>query len=93
MPEQKHSSFALIRFNRNTYQSGGVMAVVSRRSDAEKLLRDFDWAQSDKDRQAGWQYFLEESDLEPGTNADNATDLRQAQLDQREAESIIFTRV
>jgi hypothetical protein len=87
MPDQRHCPFALIRFNRNTYKSGGVMAVVRGRSAAEEALRNFEWEQDEKDRQAGWRFFLEESDLEPGIDATKATILRQAQVDRREAKS------
>jgi hypothetical protein len=87
MPDQRHCSFALIRFNRNTYKSGGVMAVVGGRSAAEEALRNFEWEQDDNDRREGWRFFLEQSDLEPGIDATKATTLRQAQLDRREAKS------
>jgi hypothetical protein len=87
MPDQRHCSFALIRFSHNTYKSGGVMAVVRGRSAAEEALRNFEWEQDDKDRQAGWRFFLEESDLEPGIDSTKATTLREAQLDRREAKS------
>jgi hypothetical protein len=87
MPDQRHRSFALIRFNHKTYESGGVMAVVRGRCAAEKLLRDFEWGQTENDRYSGWRYFLEESDLEPGIDAQKATKLRQMQLDLREAKS------
>ena len=87
MPDQPEPSFALICFNHNTYQSGGVMAVVRGRSAAEKLLQDFEWAQTQNDRYSGWRYFLEESDLDPGIDAQEATNLRQMQLDLREAKS------
>lgn len=87
MPDQRQPSFALIRFNHNTYESGGVMAVVRGRSAAEKLLRDFEWGQTENDRYSGWRYFLEESDLDSGIDAQKATKLRQMQLDLREAKS------
>ena len=85
MPDQRHCSFALIRFNRDTYESGGVIAVVKGRSAAEKVLRNFEWGQDDKDHQAGWRFFLEETELEPGMDAAKATIVRQEQLDRREA--------
>jgi hypothetical protein len=63
------------------------MAVVRGRSAAEEALRNFEWEQDDKDRQAGWRFFLEESDLDPGIDSTKATTLREAQLDRREAKS------
>jgi hypothetical protein len=35
--------------------------------------------------QNGWRYFLEETDLVPGMDADEATKLRQARLERRES--------
>lgn len=87
MPDQRQPSFALIRFNRNTYESGGVMVVVRGRPAAEEVLQDFEWGQSENDRYSGWGYFLEESDLDPGIDAQKATKLRQMQLDLRESKS------
>src|SRR5437667_12259586 len=75
------SSFAIVRFNSRTYESGGVMAVVKAHAAAEHLLRDYEFGQSDQDRHNGWRYFLEETDLAAGLSADEATKLRQARLD------------
>jgi hypothetical protein len=80
------SSFAIVRFNSRTYESGGVMAVVKAHAAAEHLLRDYEFGQSDQDRHNGWRYFLEETDLVPGMSADEATKLRQARLERRELE-------
>ena len=81
------SSFAIIRFNSRTYESGGVVAVVKAHTAAERLLRDYEFGQSEQDRHNGWRYFLEETDLVPGMSADEATKLRQASLERRESES------
>jgi hypothetical protein len=81
------SSFAIIRFNSRTYESGGVVAVVKARAAAEQLLRDYEFGQSEQDRHNGWRYFLEETDLAAGMDADEATTLRQARLERRESES------
>jgi len=80
-------SFAIVRFNARSYESGGVMAVVKAHAAAEHLLRDYEFGQSEEDRYKGWRYFLEETDLLPGMNADEATKLRQARLEPRESES------
>ena len=87
MADHLKSSFAVIRFNSRTYESGGVMAVVKAYPAAEHLLRDYEFGQSDQDRHNGWRYFLEKTDLVPGMNADEATTLRQARLERRESES------
>ena len=79
------SSFAIVRFNARTYESGGVMAVVKAHAAAEHLLRDYEFGQSEQDRHNGWRYFLEETDLLPGMDADEATKLRQARLERRES--------
>jgi hypothetical protein len=81
------SSFAIIRFNSRTYQSGGVVAVVKAHAAAEHLLKDYEFGQSEQDRHNGWRYFLEETDLLPEMDADEATKLRQARLERRESES------
>jgi hypothetical protein len=80
-------SFAIVRFNSRTYESGGVVAVVKAHAAAEHLLRDYEFGQSEQDRHNGWRYFLEETDLPPGMDADEATKLRQARLERRESES------
>jgi hypothetical protein len=80
-------SFAIVRFNSRTYESGGVMAVVKSHAAAEHLLRDYEFGQSEQDRHNGWRYFLEETDLLPGMSADEASKLRQAGLERRELES------
>src|SRR5438874_2927621 len=79
------SSFAIICFNSRTYESGGVMAVVKAHAAAEHLLRDYEFGQSEQARHNGWRYFLEETDLVPGMNPDEATKLRQARLERRES--------
>jgi hypothetical protein len=78
-------SFAVIRFNERTYVSGGVVAVVKGRVSGQKALNDFEWSQSQEDRSAGWRYFLEESDLQPGIDPEKATKLRQLRLDLQES--------
>jgi hypothetical protein len=84
--EKSKSAFAIVRFNRRTYVSGGVVAVVSGRTAAEKRLHEFESGQSEDDKFAGWRYFLEESDLAPGLDAEQATRLRQARLDRLDSD-------
>jgi hypothetical protein len=83
--DHRKSSFAIVRFNSRTYQSGGVVAVVKAHAAAEHILRDYEFGQSEQDRHNGWRYFLEETDLVPGMDADEATKLRQARLERRES--------
>jgi hypothetical protein len=87
VPEKSKPVFAIICFNRRTYVSGGVVAVVAGKAAAEKRLQEFSYGQSEEDRYAGWCYFLEESDLTPGIDAEQATRLRQARLDRLESEA------
>jgi hypothetical protein len=79
------SSFAVVRFNGRTYQSGGVVAVIKGIKVAQRTLDDFDWGESEENRRAGWRYFLEKTDLPPGMDPEKATTLRQVRLDLQEA--------
>ena len=83
-------SFAIIRFNEKTYISGGVMAVVKGTESAQKTLNDYEWCQSQEDRSSGWRYFMEETDLQPGTDPSRATKLRQLRLDLQESQASSF---
>ncbi len=74
MADHLKSSFAIVCFNSRTYESGGVVAVVKAHAAAEHLLRDYEFG-----------HFLEETDLAPGMNADEATKLRQVRLEHRES--------
>jgi hypothetical protein len=87
MKNHSDRSFAIIRFNERTYISGGVMAVVKGRLNGQRTLNDFEWGQSQEDRSAGWRYFLEETDLQPGIDPEKATKLRQLQLDLQESQA------
>jgi hypothetical protein len=85
MTDKSKASFAVVRFNERTYESGGVMAVIKGTESAERTLKDFDCFQSDENRRAGWSYFLEETDLRSGMDPEKATALRQVQLDLAES--------
>jgi hypothetical protein len=85
MNGKSKSNFAIIRVNRRTYVSGGVVAVVKGEAAAEKCLLDFEGGQSEEDRFAGWAYFIERTDLTPGMDAKTATRLRQEHLDRLDA--------
>lgn len=85
--DESNASFAVIRYNFRTYASGGVMAVITGRSNAKMKIEHFEGGQSNEDRNAGWRYFLERTDLKPGMDPDKATKLRQTRLDIRESRS------
>jgi hypothetical protein len=87
MKNNLERSFAVIRFNEKTYMSGGVMAVVKGDASGQRTLNDFEWCQTQEDRSAGWRYFLEETDLQPGIDPDKATKLRQLRLDLQESQA------
>ena len=84
MKDKSESSFAVVRFNERTYQSGGVVAVIKGVDAAQRTLNDFGSYQSEENRRAGWRYSLEETDLRPGMDPEKATQLRQVRLDLRE---------
>ena len=79
--------FAIIQYNCRTYESGGVVAVVPGKAAAQELLQSLERGQNEEDRYAGWRYFIEQSDLAPGTDAQQATKLRQIRLDRQDSEA------
>ena len=87
MQSDAKSSFAVIRYNLRTYESGGVMAVIKGKESAETVLKQFEQSQTSDDRHTGWRYFLEKTDLKPGMDPVEATNLRQSRLEIREAEA------
>lgn len=64
------------------------MGVVKGRQNAEATMRQFEISQSSEDRQIGWRYFLEKSELTAGTDPKEATHLRQAELEVRESQAL-----
>jgi hypothetical protein len=56
-------------------------------------MRDYEFGQSEEDRYNGWRYFLEETDLVPGMNADEATKLRQVRLERGESGALTTPQV
>lgn len=84
MTNKSKASFAVIRFNEQTYQPGGVMAVIKGTEAAEKTLEDFDRSLSDDNRREGGRYFLEATELLSGMDPEKATILRQVRLDLQE---------
>src|SRR5437667_3107283 len=67
--DESQDSFAIIRYNFRTYESGGVMAVIKGRGNAEMKIEHFQGGQSKEDRNAGWRYFLEKTGIAAGRSA------------------------
>jgi hypothetical protein len=77
-------SYAIIRHNVRTYESGGVVQVVRGKTSAETTAKQYEDGQSSEDRHAGWRYFPEKTEIKPGTSPAEATHRRQADLETRE---------
>ena len=86
--DESRASYAIVRYNGRTYESGGVVEVVKGRQNAEITIKQFEARQSSQDRQVGWRYFLEKSKLMAGTDPAEATHLRQMELEIRESEAL-----
>jgi len=86
------ASYAIIRYNIRTYQSAGVLAVVRGKQSAESELKKFEDFQDSLDHQEGWRYFIEKTDLKPGTDPTEATRHRQSELEGREAKALQETK-
>ena len=85
MPDRMKLAFAIIRFNAKTYDRGAVIIVVSGRANAEAAMTEIQRVQELSDWVAGWRYFLEQTDLNPGMDPQEATRTRQAHFEQRES--------
>jgi len=85
MRNKPTTTFAIIRYNLRTYEPGGVMAIIKGRGKAEVTVQNFQSEQSRADCLAGWGYFLETTDLEPGMDPQKATSVRQMRMDVRES--------
>jgi len=85
MPHRPKSTFAIVRFNAKTYDCGTVVAVIVGRANAEAAMTEIQKVQESSDWVAGWRYFLEQTDLNPGMDPQEATRTRQAHFEQRES--------
>jgi hypothetical protein len=85
--DESKASYAIIRHNIRTYESGGVVLVTKGRENAEARVKHFETGQSSEDRHAGWRYFVEKSDLKAGMDPAEATNLRQMKLEMRESQA------
>ena len=91
MQDDSKSAFAIIRHNVRTYESGGVVAVIKGKVNAESTVQQYERGQASEDRHAGWRYFLEKTDLKAGMDPQEATALRQMRLEVRESEAMETT--
>jgi hypothetical protein len=85
--DESKASYAIIRHNIRTYESGGVVLVIKGKENAELRVKHFEAGQSSEDRHAGWRYFVEKSDLKAGMDPAEATNLRQMKLEIRESQA------
>ena len=56
--------------------------------DAEAALKELEDFQGSSDQHQGWRYFIEKSHLKAGTDPVEATQLRQSDLEAREAKAL-----
>ena len=85
--DELKASYVVIRHNVRTDEAAGVGEVVRGRTSAESTLKRFENDQSPADRHEGWRYFLEKTTLKAGTDPAEATELRQAELENRESKA------
>jgi hypothetical protein len=83
------SLYAIIRHNVRTYVSAGVVDVIQGKTNAEAAVKQFELCQSSEDRHEGWRYFLELTEIKPGTDLAVATSMRQKELELRESEATL----
>jgi hypothetical protein len=69
-----------------------VVAVIKGKHSAKSELKKFEDSQDSSDQHDGWRYFLEKTDLMPGTDPVKATQRRQAELEKRELKSLRETK-
>ena len=81
-------SYAIIRHNIRTYVSGGVVQVIRGQQNATRAVAQFEGGQTSDDRHDGWRYFLEETELTPGMDPEQATRQRWREFDAREAKAM-----
>ena len=93
LSQESSASYAMIRHNIRTYISAGVVAIIQGKRNAESELKKLEDAQRPADRHEGWRYFLEKTDLKPGTDPLQATRQRQAQLERRESNALRLAKI
>jgi hypothetical protein len=84
IPNELNVSYAIIRHNVRTYRSAGVVAVLKGKHNAESEMKNLEKFQLSQDRLEGWRYFVEQTQQRAGTDATQATQVRQTELEARE---------
>lgn len=64
------------------------MAVIRGKHNAESELKKFEEVQPSSDRHEGWRYLIDKTDLKAGTDPAEATQHRQAELEERESKAL-----
>ncbi|HEV3511163.1 MAG TPA: hypothetical protein VGS05_05625 [Candidatus Sulfotelmatobacter sp.] len=90
--DENSASYAIICHNIRTYQSGGVVAVIRGKQNAETSVKELESSESSADRQEGWRYFIEKTEMKAGTDPAEATRRRQAELEKRESKALDETK-
>ncbi len=72
--DESKASYAIIRHNIRTYESGGVVLVIRGKENAEIRVKHFETGQR--------------SDLKAGMDPAEATNLRQMKLEMRESQAV-----
>jgi hypothetical protein len=85
--------YAIIRHNVRTYVSAGIVDVIQGKTNAEATVKQFELCQSSEDRHEGWRYFLEQTEIKPGTDLAVATSMRQKELELRESQAALHEPV
>lgn len=80
--------YAIIRHNVRTYESAGVVQVIKGKQNAETSVKRLEQGESSEARHAGWRYFLEKTEIKPGTEPAEATHMRQQELELRESNAL-----
>ena len=62
--------------------------MVSGRHNAESEVKKLEDFQESSDRQEGWRYLIDRTELKAGTDAAEATQHRQAELEARESKAL-----
>ena len=83
MPQRPKSACAIVYLHTKTHDRGAVIAVIGGRANAEATMAEIQRVQESSDWVAGWHYFLEQTDLNPGMDPEEATSARQAHFEQR----------
>jgi len=85
MADHLKSSFAIIRSTPVRTSRAALWLSWTPTLRQNTLWGTTNSASAKRIRYNGWRYFLEETDLAPGMNADEATKLRQVRLERRES--------